>query len=282
MSGMRELRGKPVADALSAALKSDVESLAARGVVPTLGIVRVGARPDDLSYERGLKKRFEAAGAQISVTELPETCTQDELEAEIVRLNRDNAVHGILLFRPLPKPLSDEPIKSLIDARKDVDCMGHLNLARVFAGDAQAIPPCTPQAVLEILDHYGYELKGKKAVIVGRSMVLGKPLAMMLLGRHATVTVCHTRTQDLAAECRNADFLFACAGAAKMITPDFTAPHQVVIDAGINMDGDTLCGDVDTANVAPLVDAITPVPGGVGVVTSTVLLKHTVMSAKKG
>ena len=276
---MEDWRGAPVVRKMKETFEAQVADLAARGVTPTLAVLRVGAREDDLAYERGIGKRFASVGAAVQVTQLPETVTQEELEAALEGLNRDPAVHGILVFRPLPKTLSEERLAERIAPEKDVDCLGRINTAYVFAGDERAYPPCTPQAVMEMLDFYGVDLTGKKAVVIGRSMVVGKPLAMLLLKKHATVTICHTRTQNLAEECRRADVLVACAGAKRMVGADFVRAGQLVLDVGIHADGDSLCGDVDAAAVADTVAALTPVPGGVGTVTTSVLLKHTLLSA---
>lgn len=278
---MKELRGMPAAKAILADLQERVDRLGENGIVPKLTVVRVGAREDDLSYERGIYKRFEGVGAKVETMEFPLTVTQDELEEVIKSLNNDMSVHGVLLFRPLPKSLDEIRIKSLLSEEKDVDCLTSANDAHLFAGDKKGYPPCTPQAVMEILKHYDIDLTGKKVTVVGRSMVVGKPVAMLLLAKNATVTICHTRTQNLQEECRKADIIVACAGVPRMITSEFVREGQVVIDVGIHVVDDKLCGDVDYAGVAEVVDAITPVPGGVGSVTTTVLLKHTIMSAEK-
>lgn len=278
---MKELRGMPAAKFMLVDLQERVNALEQKGVVPKLTVVRVGAREDDLSYEKGIYKRFEGVGAKVETIELPLTVTQEELENVILSLNEDNSVHGVLLFRPLPKTLDEVKIKSLLLEEKDVDCLTSANDAHVFAGDKKGYPPCTPQAVMEILDHYDIDLTGKKVTVVGRSMVVGKPVAMLLLSKNATVTICHTKTKNLEKECRNADIIVACAGVPKMITSDFVCEGQVVIDVGIHVVDDKLCGDVDYDNVSEIVDAITPVPGGVGSVTTTVLLKHTIMSAER-
>lgn len=276
---MRRLDGMPVANALSKQLAEQVMALGKKGIVPRLAVVRVGEREEDLSYEKSILKRFSALNAAMEVIALPAGITQDVLESTIISLNKDRTVHGILLFRPLPKQLSEDGIKSIIAPEKDVDCMGIFNIACLFAGNKKGFPPCTPQAVIELLDFYGIDVEGKKATIVGRSLVVGRPLAMLLLSKSATVTVCHTKTAALAEECKNADILIACAGAAKMITSDFTNHRQTVIDVGINMKDGKLCGDVDYDDVADKVGAITPVPGGVGAITTLVLLKHTILSA---
>ena len=279
---MKELRGMPAAKAILADLQERVIKLGEKGVVPKLTVVRVGAREDDLSYERGIYKRFEGVGAKVETIELPLSVTQKELEDVIAALNKDEYVHGVLMFRPLPKTLDERRIKSLLKSEKDVDCLTSANDAHLFAGDKSGYPPCTPQAVMEILEHYNIDLTGKKVTVVGRSMVVGKPVAMLLLSKNATVTICHTRTKNLQEECKNADIIVACAGVPKMITADFVREGQVVIDVGIHVVDDKLCGDVDYDNVSEIVDAVTPVPGGVGSVTTTVLLKHTIMSAEKG
>ena len=276
---MQELRGMPVVKQIAADAALQVEELKKKGVEPKLAVVRVGEREDDLSYERGLLKRFDAVGAVVESVVFPLDVTQEELEAGIKKLNEDEKVHGILVFRPLPKHLNEEVIKEMVTPMKDVDCMGSANTAHVFAQDGKGHAPCTPQAVIEMLDFYGYDLTGKKAVVVGRSMVVGKPLAQMLLKKNATVTICHTRTADLRAEVKAADFVFACAGVAKMLDASYISEGQVVIDVGINMLDGKLCGDVDYESVSEVAEAVTPVPGGVGTVTTSVLLKHVLVSA---
>lgn len=279
---MQELLGKPVADSINEGLKETIEKLSSNGKTPTLGVVRVGAREDDISYERGLLKKFESMNCNVNVYELAADCTQDELEETINFLNNDSEINGILMFRPLPKTLSEARIKEIINPSKDVDSMGTASLAGVFAGDKNAFPPCTAQAVVEILKFYGIELKGKKVTVVGRSLVIGKPVSMLLLSENATVTICHTKTADLKAECKAADIIVACAGVAKMLTSDYVREGQIVIDVGMNVDENgKLCGDVDFEEVSKIVDAITPVPRGVGSVTTSVLLKHTVLSADR-
>ena len=273
--------GTEVAKAMKERLIQRTEALKERGTEPKLAILRVGARPDDLSYERGAKKRMELTGIGCRVTELPEDVSQRELEEALEALNRDPSVHGILVFRPLPGHLDEEPLKSLIDPVKDVDCMSPVNIAKVFSGDDSGYAPCTPEAVMEMLDHYGIDPKGKKVTVIGRSMVVGKPLAMLLLKRHATVTICHTRTEDLTGTCRAADILIAAAGKAKMVTAPMAGEGAVVVDVGINMDPEgNLCGDVDFGAVEPKASFISPVPRGVGSVTTSVLAQHVVRAAE--
>lgn len=277
---MEELRGAPVARAIMDKTTGEITRLAQAGIMPKLAVFRVGSREDDIAYERSIIKRFSAAGAAVEVTALSEDATQEELEAVVRRAADDESVHGILVFSPLPKKFNAGRIRMLIPAEKDVDGMTDASLAGVFRGDKNAFAPCTAQAVVEILRYYGMEnLAGKRVTVVGRSTVVGKPLAMLLLGMNATVTVCHTKTADTAAECRRADVVIACAGQARMVTDEYMSAGQTIIDVGINADGDGICGDVDYVAAQSIVAAATPVPGGVGAVTTAVLLSHTVRNA---
>ncbi len=277
------MKGSEVVNAMKERLLKDVEDLKKNGITPGLAIVRVGARPDDLSYERGAVKRCEGLGIRCSVFEFPETITQQDLVDEIRKVNEDAGVHGILLFRPLPKHIDEGVIKYVINHEKDADCLNPVNVAKVFEGDASGFAPCTPEAVVEMLDHFGIDVAGKKVTIIGRSMVVGKPLSMLLLKKHATVTICHTRTKNLEQTCKEAEILIAAAGKAKMVTDAFVSAGQVVVDVGINLDEyGNLCGDVDFEKVEPHVESITPVPGGIGTVTTSVLAKHVIRSAKRG
>jgi methylenetetrahydrofolate dehydrogenase (NADP+)/methenyltetrahydrofolate cyclohydrolase len=276
------MKGSDVVAAMKEGLLREMEELATKGIVPQLAIVRVGTRPDDLAYERGAMKRMASVSIRCTVVELPESIGEQEFEQAFAAVNDDPQVHGILLFRPLPKPLDEDAVRSMINPAKDIDCMSPVNMAKVFAGDESGFAPCTPEAVMEVLAHYGIDLKGKRVTLVGRSMVVGKPLAMLLLKQNATVTICHTRTADLGAACRNAEVLIAAAGKARMIPAEFVAEGAVVIDVGINVGPDgTICGDVDFDAVAPRASHITPVPGGVGTVTSSVLAKHVVRAARR-
>ncbi|WP_458861790.1 bifunctional 5,10-methylenetetrahydrofolate dehydrogenase/5,10-methenyltetrahydrofolate cyclohydrolase [Acidaminobacterium chupaoyuni] len=276
------LKGNAVTAAMKETMLAKIAQLKEAGVSPQMAIVRCGARPDDLSYEAGALKRFSGLGIGIKVIELPLGITQDDFIAELEALNRDPSVHGVLAFRPLPRQLDESVIKYVLSAEKDMDAMNPLNMAKVFAADPTGYPPCTPEAVMELLEHYGVDLCGKRVTIIGRSMVVGKPLAMMMLAKNATVTICHTRTKEMQARAREADILVACAGKAKMVTADFVSAGQIVIDVGINMDeNNKLCGDVDFAAVEPIVSAITPVPGGVGTVTTSCLANHVVRAALK-
>jgi methylenetetrahydrofolate dehydrogenase (NADP+)/methenyltetrahydrofolate cyclohydrolase len=274
------MKGSEVVAAMKEELLSEVEKLVQKGVVPQLGIVRVGVRPDDLAYERGAMKRMEGAGIRCKVIELPESISQADFEKEFSAVNSNPDIHGILLFRPLPKQLDEESVRNIINPKKDIDCLSPVNMAKVFSGDESGFAPCTPEAVMEVLAHYGIDVKGKRVTVVGRSMVVGKPLSMLLLKKNATVTICHTRTTDLGATCRNAEILIAAAGKTAMITADFVSDGTVVVDVGINVNSEgKLCGDVDFAAVEPKCSYITPVPGGVGTVTSSVLAKHVVRAA---
>ena len=276
-------KGAEVNAGLNERIMNDVEQLKAKGINPTLGIVRVGERPDDLSYERGATKRAESLGVAVEKFVLPVDVTQDELLKVIKDINANDAIHGVLLFRPLPKHLDEDLICNTLAAEKDIDGITDLSNAGIVTGKELGFAPCTPSACMEILDHYGIDCKGKTAVVIGRSLVVGKPAAMMLIKKNATVTVCHTRTVDMPAVCREADILIVAAGKAGVVGADYVKPGQIVIDVGINWNEEKqkLCGDVDFDAVEPIVEAITPVPGGVGTVTTSVLVSHVVEAAKK-
>ena len=277
---MQRLGGKEVADKIVEDLKIKVEELKGKGISPKLAILRVGAREDDLAYERGVLKRFESAGVEVEVTAVDAGISQEELDKTFDGINNDPKVHGILVFRPLPKGLSDEHMRRTIDPGKDSDFMDIRNMENVLAGVPDCAAPCTAEAVMALIKHYRIETKGKKVTVVGRSLVIGKPAALLLTTANATVTVCHTKTVDIEAECRNADIIVACCGVAKMITDKFVKPGQIVIDVGMNVDEEgRLCGDVDYEKVSEIADAITPVPGGVGSITTAILLRHVVDNA---
>lgn len=275
------MRGVEVAKAMKENLIQDVTLLKERGIIPNLTIVRVGARPDDLAYERGALKRMELTGIDCKVVELPEDISQEAFENEFKKVNDDSSVHGILLFRPLPKQLNEEPVKKIINPLKDVDCMSDINVAKVFSGDKDGFAPCTAEAVIEMMKHFEVEMTGKNVAVVGRSMVVGKPLSMLLLGENATVTVCHTKTNNLTEICRNSDIVVAAAGKESMIKADMVSEGTVVADVGINVNEDgQLCGDVDYEEVSQKASKISPVPGGVGSITTSILAKHVIRSAK--
>ena len=277
------MKGKPVADAIKEELAKKVEDLKARNIVPKLGIIRVGARPDDLFYEGGAKKTCTAVGMDCEVFEYPEDIDQAAFEKAVSDVGAKKDVNGILMFSPLPKSLDERKIRSLIPVEKDVDCLTLGGAAKVFTDDATGFPPCTPTACMDMIHHYDIPIKGKKCVVVGRSLVVGKPLAMLLLREHGTVTICHSRTENLPKVCQEAEILVAAVGRAKMIKADYVKEGQIVIDVGINADPDNpgkYCGDVDFAEVEPIVKRITPVPAGVGSVTTSVLCKQTIMACE--
>ena len=277
------IKGKPVGDALSEVLKGECEALVKDGIQPKLAILRVGAKPNDLSYEKGALKKCDTIGIVAEVTELPEDTTQEQYIEALEKLNKDSSVHGILTFRPLPKEIDEEVIKNVIAPEKDVDCFSPMNTAKLMEGDKTGFPPCTPTAVVEILKHYNVPLKGAKVVVLGRSMVVGKPVSMLLLGENATVTICHSKTQDLPKVCADADVLVAGVGRARMVTADYVKEGAVVIDVGINAkpEGGGICGDVDTDDVVGKASMVTPVPAGVGSVTTSILAKHVIKACKQ-
>ncbi|MDD7770028.1 bifunctional 5,10-methylenetetrahydrofolate dehydrogenase/5,10-methenyltetrahydrofolate cyclohydrolase [Suipraeoptans intestinalis] len=276
------MKGADVANAMKEELLQRVAGLKEKGVSPCLAILRVGARPDDLAYERGAKKRMELLGIDCRTVELPRDIRQETFEERLKELNEDGRVHGILLFRPLPGHLNEEAAKRIVDPGKDMDGMCPANVAKVFAGDDTGYAPCTAEAVIELLDHYKIPLSGKRVVVVGRSMVVGRPLSMLLLKRHATVTICHTRTRDLPGVCREAEILVAAAGKARMITQDMVGEQAVVADVGINVDEEgNMWGDVDFETVQEQASHISPVPRGVGSITTSVLAKHVVQAAER-
>lgn len=277
------IKGKPVGDAISEVLKGECEELVKDGIQPKLAILRVGAKANDLSYEKGALKKCETIGIKAEVTELPDGTTQDQYIETLQKLNDDSSVHGILTFRPLPEGIDEEVIKNVIAPEKDVDCFSPMNTAKLMEGDKTGFPPCTPTAVVEILKHYNVPLKGANVVVLGRSMVVGKPVSMLLLGENATVTICHSKTKDLPKVCADADVLVAGVGRARMVTADYVKEGAVVIDVGINAkpEGGGICGDVDTDDVLEKVSMVTPVPAGVGSVTTSILAKHVIKACKQ-
>ena len=275
------MKGAPVAAAMTEQMAARTERLKQAGVTPTLCILRLGERPGDLVYERSAMKRCGKVGIDVREIVLPEGCTRERLLETIEQVNRDGAIHGLLMMRPLPVREDEDAARALLAPEKDVDGITAIAQSKVFTGAGAGYPPCTAQAVIEILDHYGVELAGRRAAVIGRSLVVGRPVAMMLMARDATVTLCHTRTEDLPEICRQADILVSAAGRAGLVTGAFTRPGQVIVDVGINVRAGKLCGDVDFAAAEPLVGTITPVPGGVGAVTTAVLAAHVVQAAEK-
>lgn len=267
---------------VSAAIKGHVAEKLAEldGVIPKLAIIRVGERPDDLSYERGAMKKMENFGLRVQSYVYPAEISDAEFKQEFAKINADADVTGILLLRPLPKQICEKDIEQMIDPEKDLDGISPVNIAKVFAGDSTGYAPCTAEAVIEVLKANKIPIEGKRVTVVGRSMVVGKPLSMLMVKEHATVTICHTRTKDLKGTCRNAEILVAAAGRAKMLNQEYVGKDAVVIDVGINVDEQgKLCGDVDFESIQETASMATPVPGGVGAVTTAVLAKHLVEAA---
>ena len=277
------LKGAPAAAALNERSAAAAAALKEKGIVPTLAILRVGARDGDLSYERGAMKRCEQIGAAVKNVVLPADVEADVFFAALESLNRDAGVHGILMLRPLPKHLDGEKARRMLAPEKDVDGCTDGSLAGVFTNTPLGFPPCTAQAAMEILKYYGIPLSGKRAAVIGRSLVVGRPAAMMLMHENATVTVCHTRTADVPAVTREADIVIAASGQPESVGAEFLREGQTVIDVGIswNEAKQKLCGDVRFEEAEPLVEAITPVPGGVGAVTTSVLVSHVVEAAAR-
>lgn len=273
------LYGKNVAEAIRRELKSDAEALARSGVRPTLALVRVGERDDDIAYERAAMKCCEQVGIAARHFVLDTTASEDELIDVITGVNSDDEIHGCLIFRPLPKSMDEVRVCAALAPEKDVDGVTEASLNGVFTGSHVGYPPCTARACIEMLAHYEVELAGKKAVVVGRSLVIGKPVAMMLLEQNATVTICHSRTKDLAEQCRAADILIVAAGRAGLVDARGVNPDGVVIDVGVNVDNDgNMSGDVGKDD-AERARAYSPVPGGVGTVTTSVLAEHVIDAA---
>ncbi len=269
---------------VSAAIKNQVtEALAALGgYVPRLAIIRVGERPDDISYERGAMKKMENFGLRVQSYVYPADISDAVFKAEFAKINEDPDVTGILLLRPLPKQIREKDIEQMINPDKDLDGISPVNIAKVFAGDSAGFAPCTAEAVIEVLKAYQIPIEGRRVTVVGRSMVVGKPLSMLLVKENATVTICHTRTRDLKCACCDAEILVAAAGRAKMLGAEYVGQDAVVIDVGINVDENgKLCGDVDYESIQETASMATPVPGGVGAVTTAVLAKHLVQAAAR-
>ncbi len=276
------LAGKPVVEAMAQRLAPRIEALRQGGVVPTLALVRVGSREDDLSYERTAMKRAEALGIVVRRTVLDEFAPQEAIEAALHEVNADASIHGCLLFRPLPSGVEEARVCEALAPDKDIDGITLASLASVFTDGQAGFPPATAAACLEMLDHYGIPVAGKHVVVVGRSLVVGKPVAMMLLRRNASVTICHSKTENLPDVCRSADIVICATGRARAFGAAHFTPGQTVLDVGINFDArGKLCGDVDYAEVEPVVSAITPVPGGIGSVTTAMTMEHVVQAAER-
>lgn len=275
---MLELRGKKVSEGIKEYVSKELETLT---FVPKLAIVRVGENPDDMSYERGATKKLKSFGLDVASYVFPQDISDEDFKKAFKNINEDDEVTGILLLRPLPRTINEKDIENMIDPKKDLDGISPINIAKVFAGDTTGFSPCTAEAVIEVLKAYDIELTGKRVTVVGRSMVVGKPVSMLLLKENATVTMTHTRTVDLKKTCSDAEIVIAAAGRAKMLNSDYCGQDAVMIDVGINVDENgKLCGDVDYATLDGKASAATPVPGGVGTVTTAVLAKHLIQAAK--
>lgn len=275
---MLELRGKKVSDGIKEYVSKELETLS---FVPKLAIVRVGENPDDMSYERGATKKLKSFGLDVASYVFPQDISDEDFKKAFKDINEDEEVTGILLLRPLPRTINEKDIENMIDPKKDLDGISPINIAKVFAGDTSGFSPCTAEAVIEVLKAYDIELTGKRVTVVGRSMVVGKPVSMLLLKENATVTMTHTRTVNLKKTCSDAEIVIAAAGRAKMLNSDYCGQDAVMIDVGINVDENgKLCGDVDYSTLDGKASAATPVPGGVGTVTTAVLAKHLIQAAK--
>ena len=276
------LKGAEVVSALNERIRAEADALKAGGMIPALAVVRVGERADDIAYERGILKRAESVGVTVRLFALPETATERALLETIRQINENDAIHGCLIFRPLPKGIDDEKIRAALLPEKDVDGITDGSLAGVFAGTKRGFPPCTAAACIEMLEYYQIATEGRRAVVIGRSLVIGKPVAMMLLQKNATVTICHTRTKNMPEVTRQAEILIVAAGRAGVVGAEYVSPGQTVLDVGINFTVEgKMVGDADYSAVEPIVGAITPVPGGVGTVTTSVLMAHVVEAARR-
>lgn len=270
------LKGKPVADQIKENIQQKVSQYEEQGICPKLAILRVGERPDDIAYESRVIKNCENVGIEAQVINVDHNTDMVNFMIALEKLNTDEKVHGILVFRPLPSQLDEDEICRRINPLKDVDCMNPVNTEKVFTGDQQGFAPCTPEAVIEILKYYEYDLTGKNVVIVNRSMVLGKPLAMLFLAENATVTICHSKTKNLAQTMKNADIVVTGIGKGNFFGAEYVSKEATIIDVGINFVEGKMCGDMNYQHVENVVAAITPVPGGVGIVTSMILLGHVI------
>jgi len=277
------LKGAAVTADLIGKLQTETRQLKAKGIIPTLAILRVGEKENDLAYEKGAMKKCAEAGVEVKNVILPEDVSEETFFAALDALNRDDAVHGILMFRPLPKHLDEERARNMLDPSKDVDGCTDGSMAGVFTNTEIGFSPCTAEAAMKILEFYGIDPMGKKAAVIGRSLVIGRPVAMMLMAKGATPAICHTKTRDVPEITRQADILIAASGQPESVGAEYVKEGQVVIDVGISWSEEKgkLVGDVRFDEAEPVVSAITPVPGGVGAVTSTVLVSHVVTAAKR-
>jgi len=276
-----KLTGKPVAEHLRANIKTRVAGLNERHIVPAIIIIRVGNKEDDVFYERSILKNCSLLGIEGRVKELPENVSMEELSKTIEDANEDDNTHGIMMFRPLPGHLNEKEILEKINPVKDIDGMTPVNLEKIFEGDDSGFSPCTPKAVIEMLKYYQIPLKGANVAVAGRSLVVGKPLAMLLLKENATVTICHSKTKDMRSITSQADIVVAAIGKAKFMNEEYFTESSIVIDVGVNDDGNgKICGDVDYDKVFGKVKMLTPASGGVGTITTTILLEQAVRACE--
>ena len=276
---MTVLKGIEVARAINEEIAEEMKEW--KKPLPHLAIIRVGEKPDDMAYERGAIKKMEKVGFLVSSYIYKEDISNEDFLEEFEKINADPEIDGILLLKPLPKQIDEKEVERHIDPRKDLDGISPYNMAKVYAGEKEGFAPCTAEAVIEMLDYAKVDLTGKRVTVIGRSLVIGKPVAQLLIKKNATVTTCHTKTIDMPARCKEAEILVAAAGVPRMVTADYVSEDAVVIDVGINVDSDgNLCGDVDFDAVAEKTSLITPVPGGVGSVTTSVLAKHLLRAAQ--
>ncbi|CZT55893.1 bifunctional methylenetetrahydrofolate dehydrogenase/methenyltetrahydrofolate cyclohydrolase FolD [[Clostridium] leptum] len=274
------INGKEVSAQVKARVAAETEELKKKGIVPGLAVILVGDDPASQVYVRNKKRACEEVGFLSEEYRLAADVTQDELLSLIESLNARSDISGILVQLPLPRHLDEKAVLNVISPLKDVDAFQPVNVGRIMIGDYHFLP-CTPAGVMELLKSADVDLCGKRAVVIGRSNIVGKPMAMLLMHENATVTICHSRTKDLPSVCREADVLVAAIGKAKFVTADFVKPGAAVIDVGMNRDENgKLCGDVDFDSVEPVAGCITPVPGGVGPMTIAMLMQNTLMAAK--
>lgn len=277
---MKIISGKEVAEHITAGIKAEIEELKTKNKrLPKLVVIRVGEKPDDISYQKGAVKRMDMVGILHEEICFEENVSKEEFYEKFDKINNDENVDGILVLRPLPKHLDEDRLIHIINPAKDVDAISPTNLGRIMIGDRNSFAPCTAAGVIEILKYTGIKIKGKRVTIIGRSNVVGRPLALLFISEDATVTVCHSLTEDIKQAGKNAEILVASCGKAKLINSEYVAENAVVIDVGINLDENgKLCGDVDIKDIEAVAAACTPVPGGVGAVTTSMLAKQ-VLSA---
>jgi len=279
----RLLKGKIVADKLMEDNKIVVDELKKKGLCPTLAIFRIGEKDSDLSYEKGIAKKAQEADVNIIRYIFDEDVSKEEFYQKLDQANKDENIHGILIFRPLPERFNDDEVRNMIKPEKDVDGCNDLSLAGIFINKDLGYAPCTAQSVIELLNYYDIDVKGKNVVVLGRSLVIGKPVAMMLTNLNATVTIAHSKTADIEKIASNADILICATGKMESVNRNYVNNNQAIIDVGIswNEEKQKLCGDVLFEEVEPIVKDITPVPGGVGSLTSSILITHVIESCKR-